>query len=108
MLFRSITLDDATGKAVRILVSNVQSEVSIETKGLEVATNSGVDVNFEAEKWVVFLQDYYDLELLNITTANGVLPAFYGLRFSSKGTPLTCDLNLIIETYNTLFNYYSY
>lgn len=107
----SITLDDATGKAVRILVNN----------GL---TNGGntEDVYSQLEKWNVFLQDYYDIEQLGTNVhlygmeqagtkvylygygANSTLLAQIDLRYCSKDGAMLYNFGLKITNRYIFFN----
>lgn len=107
----SITLDDATGKAVRILVNN----------GL---TNGGntEDVYYQLEKWNVFLQDYYDIEQLGTNVhlygmeqagtkvylygygANSTLLAQVDLRYRSKDGAMLYNFGLKITNRYIFFN----
>lgn len=118
----SITLDDATGKAVRILVNN----------GF---TNGGntEDIYSQLEKWNVFLQDYYDIEQVGTNVhlysieqigtnvhlygiertdmnvylyeSDTALLAQVDLHYSSKDEMLLYDLNLKITKKYIFFNY---
>lgn len=91
-----ITLDDATGKAVRIL-----SE-SDPTDGDTVES-----AHFRLEKWIAFLQDYYSIELTDIREkiyqADGT--AEFELCFSSENGTALYNLKLEIEYSWDLFNY---
>lgn len=103
-----ITLDDATGKAVRIL-----SE-SEPTDSYPVEST-----RFRLEKWIMFLQDYYGMELTdieesihsaNVTTKSDSYvssdgSARFDLCFSAKGGTELYDLKLEIEYNWDLFNY---
>lgn len=88
-----ITIDDVTGKAVRILVGNTP-------------TDSGVveSVSFQLEKWCVFLEDYYDIELTEGKRDSSSSTAF-AMCFSSKDGATDYDLSLEIDNGYTLFNY---
>lgn len=88
-----ITLDDATGKAIRILADNTQ----IETDSIE-------DTYLQLEKWYEFLQDYYEIELTEVKedTAKGG----FCVCFSSKDGTALYNLNLEITNDCVFFNYY--
>lgn len=87
-----ITLDDATGKAVRILTGNAQTEISLTE-----------DVYIHLEKWYAFLQDYYDIELTAAkkhSTKGG-----YSVFFTSNDGTALYNLNLEITNDCVFFNY---
>lgn len=90
-----ITIDDATGKAVRILTDNVP-------KGNHI----GVDafIQLQLEKWASFLPDYYAVELTDIKESGDGQNAFV-MCFSSKDSAADYNLNLKIAKNFTLFNY---
>ena len=88
-----ITLDDATGKAVRILADNAQTE-----------TDSAEDTDIQLEKWYVFLQDYYEIELTEVK--ENPAKGSYCVCFSSKDGTALYDLNLEITDDCVFFNYY--
>lgn len=103
-----ITLDDTTGKTVRILSeSDPVDSYSVES------------TRFRLEKWIVFLQDYYRMELTdigeNIYSANSTTmfdscfssdgTARFDLCFSSKSGTVLYNLKLEIEYSLDLFNY---
>lgn len=105
-----ITLDDATGKAVRIQINN----------GL---TNGSDTENVYSllEQWNVFLQDYYDIEQIGTNVrlygvertdtkvylyeSGSALLAQVDLRYSSKDGTLFYDFNLKIASNHIFFNY---
>ena len=94
-----ITLDDATGKAVRTLTGSAGTDESIQT-------DSGIeeDVYIQMEKWASFLQDYYDVEWTETKVIDSGRTAFV-MCFSSKDGAIEYELNLEIEHGYTLFNY---
>lgn len=98
-----ITLDDTTGKAVRILTENEP------TDGGPVEST-----RFQTEKWAIFLQDYYDIDLetkfettlVNENAAKGGLWILSNeIYFSSKDGTILNGLNLQITNDCVFFNY---
>ncbi len=94
-----ITVDDATGKAVRIMVRNVP------TDGGAVE-----DAAFWVDKWIVFLQDYYDFNRMDMKVADDRTmttdqPSWFSICFSSKDGATIYDLNLEITSDYVFFNY---
>lgn len=93
-----ITIDDATGKAVRILTERAE-------------TGAGLPENGSAYpgKWFAFLQDYYGLELTagyRASDGSGTsLPGLFHLLFSSEDGSMQYDLNLEITDNFVFFNY---
>lgn len=94
-----ITLDDATGKAVRTLTGSTGTDESIQTD-----SGIGEDVYIQLEKWASFLQCYYDLEWTKTKVIDSGQTAFV-MCFSSKGGSIEYELNLEIENGYTFFNY---
>lgn len=94
-----ITLDDATGKAVRTLTYNAGTDKSIQT-------DSGIeeDVYIQLEKWTSFLEGYYDIELME-TEENDSSQTAFVMCFSSKDGATEYYLNLEIAEGYTFFNY---
>lgn len=107
-----ITLDDATGKAVRMLINNdMESDGTTE------------NVYSQLEKWNGFLQDYYDIEQVGSNVhlygieqagtkvylygygANSTLLAQADLRYCSKDGATVYDFNLKITNNHIFFNY---
>lgn len=93
-----ITLDDATGKAVRILADSAQTE-----------TDSAEDIYIRLEKWYSFFRDYYDIQLMETkedafrtysSTSN-----LFNMCFSSKDGTAVYNLNLEITDDCVFFNY---
>lgn len=82
-----ITLDDTTGKAVRILLASDPTDGDI----VESA-------RFCLEKWIAFLQDYYEIEL---TVVEDDTVTFC----SSKDGTTLYDLSLEITNDYVFFNY---
>jgi hypothetical protein len=94
-----ITVDDATGKAVRIMVKNVPTDGDV----ME-------DTAFWVDKWTVFLQDYYDFHRMDVKVVDGSVmisgrPSWFRIRFSSKDGTAIYDLNLEITSDYVFFNY---
>ena len=94
-----ITIEDTTGEAVRILTKTMPMDSS----------NMEEDIFIQLEKWYVFLQDYYDIELTEAKEdayrSSGSLPASFVMCFSSKDGTTDCELNLNITDGYTFFNY---
>lgn len=93
-----ITIDDATGKAIRIITDNVS-----------VYENSGEnDAFYKLDQWIAFLQDYYDVEILSSEETevydDGTSGQF-DLRFSEKDGLAYYDLCLRLTSDFTFFNY---
>lgn len=94
-----ITVDDATGKAVRILVRNVPTDGDV----ME-------DTAFWVDKWSVFLQDYYDFNRMDVKVAEDSVmisdrPSWFRIRLSPKDGTTIYDLNLEITSDYVFFNY---
>ena len=94
-----ITVDDATGKAVRIMVKNVP-------------TDGGVveDATFWVDKWIVFLQDYYDFNRIDMKvvddhTMTSDQPSWFSIGFFSKDDATIYDLNLEKTSDYIFFNF---
>lgn len=91
-----ITIDDATGKAVRILTDRTENSLS------ETASSY-------SKKWYAFLQDYYELELtvgyMESDGSENSLPSLFHLLLSSKDGSMQYDLNLEITNNFAFFNY---
>ena len=94
-----IIIEDTTGKAVRILTKNMPMD----------SNNMEEDIFIQLEKWYVFLQDYYDIELTETKEggyrSSGSLPASFVMCFSSKDGASDYELNLKITDGCTFFNY---
>lgn len=107
-----ITLDDATGKAVRILINNdMESDGTTE------------NIYSQLEKWNVFLQDYYDIEQVGSNVhlygieqagtkvylygygANSTLLAQANLSYSSKDGVMSYEFGLKMTNRYIFFNY---
>lgn len=102
-----ITVDDITGKAVRILIDN-----TLQTDGpsQQLGDPSQEDIHLWLEKWTTFLQDYYDIELTGINgaphnTVSSLSPLIV-MNFSSKDGSESYDLSLMITNQYILFNYH--
>lgn len=94
-----ITVDDATGKAVRILVRNVPTDGDV----ME-------DTAFWVDKWSVFLQDYYDFNRMDVKVAEDSVmisdrPSWFRIRLSPKDGTTIYDLDLEITSDYVFFNY---
>lgn len=94
----SIMIDDTTGKAVQILTENAHKE-----------TDSLEGVYIHLERWYLFLQDYYDIELTEVkenhySVKNGV-SALFSMWFSSRGGTMLNNLSLEITNTSVFFNY---
>ena len=94
-----ITIDDATGKAVRILTGRAEAESELS----EAFTDC-------PERWYTFLQEYYDLAFTAENGASGEggnrPPALFRLCLSSKDGSMQYTLNLEITDNFVFFNYY--
>lgn len=94
-----ITVDDASGKAVRMKIRNTPTDGNM----------SKEDIHFQLEKWIIFLQDYYDIELIDVQEdayrKNGVYSSSFILRFSSKDGADFYDFSLNISNDYIGFNY---
>ncbi len=91
-----ITLDDATGKAVRILTANSQTETSL-----------AEEVYIQQNRWNAFLQSYYDIKLTEVKERESgydVTTSFV-MCFSSKDDTIKYEFNLELESGHTFFNY---
>lgn len=92
-----ITVDDATGKAIRILVRNEPTD-----------DGTTEDIYTYQDRWLVFLQDYYDIELTDViedsNKTNGKLSVLCALHFSSKDGATLYDFSLNITSDYMLFN----
>lgn len=93
-----VTVDDATGMGVRMLVNNGKEDGRLVE-----------NVYFQVDQWNVFLQDYYDLKLADteekLYETNGGWTALFDMRFSAKKGELFYDLNLKITDSYVFFNY---
>ncbi len=91
-----ITLDDATGKAVRILTANSQTELSLEE-----------EVYIQQNRWNAFLQSYYDIKLTEVKERESGydLTTSFVMCFSSKDDTIKYEFNLELESGLTFFNY---
>lgn len=94
-----ITVDDASGKAVRMMIRNTPTDGNM----------SKEDIHFQLEKWIIFLQDYYDIELIDVQEdayrKNGVYSSSFILRLSSKDGADFYDFSLNISSDYIDFNY---
>ena len=93
-----ITIDDATGKAVRILTNRAETGTGLPEK-----------LSAYPGKWFAFLRDYYGLDL---ATKKGApdgseidLPTSFHLLLSSEDGSTQYDLNLEITNRLVFFNY---
>lgn len=91
-----ITLDDATGKVVRILTANSQTETSL-----------AEEVYIQQNRWNAFLQSYYDIKLTEVKERETEydLTTSFVICFSSKDDTIEYQFNLELESGYTFFNY---
>lgn len=93
-----MAIDDATGKAVRIIAGSSSTDENSEDN----------DIYYKLNQWVDFLRDYYDMEILsseeNELDDSGNDTNQFTLRFSSKGSSYF-DLCIDISDNFTFFNY---
>lgn len=94
-----ITLDDTSGKAVRMAIYNIPTDGGI----------SEEDIHFQLEMWIAFLRDYYDIELIDVQEMvyrkDSVYSSSFDLRFSSKDGADFYDFCLNISSDYIHFNY---
>lgn len=97
-----ITVDDTTGKAVRILVENALADVETTEE----------DIFLQLKRWDLFFQDYYNVEFVELTGINDDssltedgLPLLSDVRFFRKDGSGIFNLRLEISKNWVFFNY---
>lgn len=94
----SITVDDISGKLIRALIHRPLTDSTISWK--EEAFK-------QMERWCSFIQDYYDLKLIDIyedpNGTDGGLPYLFDMRFALEDEFYDLSLEMLGEP--VLFNY---
>lgn len=108
-LLCAVTVDDATGKAVRILALNGEEVISSDLSQTNDLSQTAKNTYMRLEKWLMFLEGYYGIIPSNVEEwterTEGGLVSRFDIGFAEEEGEELCEMRLNMYESGVSFNY---